>query len=274
MKLENSRELIKTAQLNNYAIPQFNINNLEWAKCILTVCEEKQTPIILGVTKNVVEYIGGYKTIASFVNGLLLDLKITVPVVLHLDHGRTLIDCKQAVDAGFTSVMIGTDQCETMQEKIKLIDSIVEYGKANEVTVETELGSFDKENSIFSIEDCVEIIEKTNIDSFAPALGSKHGMSKCTIDFEQMKLLHNLVDLPLVLHGGSGLCDNDVKTAISLGCCKININTENMVIWTNGVKQYLLNNPDEFNPRKIINAGISEMSNNISHRIDVIYNKK
>jgi fructose-bisphosphate aldolase class II len=270
----NSREIIKNAQLNNYAIPQFNINNLEWAKCILSVSEKKKNPIILGVTKNVIEYIGGCKTIVNFVNGLIFDLKITVPVVLHLDHGRTLNDCIQAVEAGFTSIMIGTDQCETMQEKIELVKSIVEYGKSNDVTIETELGSFDKENSVFCIEDCVEMIKKTNVDAFAPALGSKHGMTKCSVDFKQMEKLYNRISIPLVLHGGSGLSDDDIEKAISYGCCKININTENMVLWTNGVRKYLLDNPNEFNPRKIISAGITDMSNNINHRIDVIYNKK
>lgn len=271
MKLINSKALLEEARAKKYAVPQFNINNLEWTKCLMEISQKKHAPLILGVTKNVVTYNGGCYTIACFVKGLLKDLNIDVPVVLHLDHGRTYEACIEAADAGFTSIMVGTDLCSTLEEKIDLINRVVSYARPKGISIETDLGSFESKDIPFTVEDSIEVLKRTNVDSFAPALGTKHGMVNYKINFERMEKLYNLIDIPMVLHGGSGVTDKDIRHSISLGFSKININTENMVLWADAVRKFVIENPDEHNPKKIIGIGLEAMEDNIKHRIDVLY---
>lgn len=273
MKIVNLQELIFDAQKRKIAIPQFNINNLEWTRCILSTCAEAGSPVVLGVTSSAVQHMGGYHTVSGMVNGLIYDLRVDVPVVLHLDHARTFSACEEALYAGFTSLMVSTDHYDKISEKINFVNEVSKLRKNFDITIESELGSFDNDTKI-DIESCIKFTSETDIDLFAPAVGSMHGMKRNFIDFDFLKSLNDIISVPLVLHGGSALSDSIIRESICLGCRKININTENMVIWAKAVRKYLLKNPEAYNPRKIINSGFEDMKKNVSHRISIIYGKE
>lgn len=258
----NSRELLKSALKGKYAIPQFNINNLEWAKYILEECEKEKSPVILGVSEGAVKYMGGYNVVYNLVIGLIKDLKTTTPVVLHLDHGSSFSSCKDAIDAGFSSVMIDASKYE-IEENIKITKEVVDYAKKFNVSVEAEVGHVGGSedgiaNEIYfaTIEDCKRLVEETNIDSLAPALGSVHGIykGKPNLNFERMKEIEDILNMPLVLHGGTGIPDADILKSISCGITKININTELQLAWNTAVREFIKNN-DAYDPRKVIGSG-------------------
>lgn len=258
----NSRELLKSALKGKYAIPQFNINNLEWAKYILEECEKEKSPVILGVSEGAVKYMGGYNVVYNLVIGLIKDLKTTTPVVLHLDHGSSFSSCKDAIDAGFSSVMIDASKYE-IEENIKITKEVVDYAKKFNVSVEAEVGHVGGSedgiaNEIYfaTIGDCKRLVEETNIDSLAPALGSVHGIykGKPNLNFERMKEIEDILNMPLVLHGGTGIPDADILKSISCGITKININTELQLAWNTAVREFIKNN-DAYDPRKVIGSG-------------------
>lgn len=261
--LVNAKEMLYKAQSGAYAVPHFNINNLEWAKYILEICEESKSPVILGVSEGAAKYMGGYKTVYNMVAGLLQDLGITIPVALHLDHGKSVDACKKAIDAGFTSVMIDTSAL-SLEDNITAVNDVIAYARPKNVTVEAEVGhiggSEDSDNielAYARLEDCVTLVEKTGIDFLAPALGSVHGFyhGEAKIDLERMKLIRDAVKIPLVLHGGTGIADETIRNAIACGVCKVNVNTEFQVAWSNGVREFLKNDATTYDPRKIIGAG-------------------
>ncbi len=273
--LVNMKEILLKAKKNKYAIPQFNINNLEWARFILEKCEELKSPVILGVSEGAVKYMGGYLVISNMIKALIKDLNITIPVVLHLDHGNSFENCKEAIDSGFTSVMIDASKYD-LQKNIEITKQVVEYAKNNNVTVEAEIGkiggSEDEENSdvlYANINECIELVQKTGINALAPALGSTHGLYKGTpkLEFNLMKKISEKTNLPLVLHGGTGIPDYQIKEAIEYGTTKININTELQVAWTNGVRNFLKNNNKVYDPRKIIKSGEENMKEVIANKI-------
>lgn len=261
--LVNSKEMLLSAKKNKYAIAHFNINNLEWTKYILEECNDLNTPVILGVSEGATKYMGGYKVVSNMVKGLIDDLKITIPVCLHLDHGSSIDACYKAIDAGFTSVMIDASKY-SLEENIKITKEVVDYAKSHNVTVEAEIGHIGgSEDDISStnlnarLEDCIKLVEETGIDSLAPALGSVHGLYKGepNLDFITMKKISDNLEIPLVLHGGTGIPLELLQKAIACGINKININTELQIAWSNAIKDFIDINKAVYDPRKIISSG-------------------
>ncbi len=261
--LVNAKEILTKAMKNGYAVCQFNINNLEWTKFILEECEKNKAPVILGVSCGASRYMGGFNTVYNMVTGLLKDLNITIPVVLHLDHGSDFETCKKAIDAGFTSVMIDASKYD-LKTNIEITKKVTDYAKKHNVTVEAEIGQIGGEEDtvegkiLFAkTEDSVKLVNETNIDFLAPALGSVHGLYKGNpnLQFDRMLEIKNKTNIPLVLHGASGLSEKDIKRALSCGISKININTDLQIAWSKQVREFLSNNEDVYDPRKIIKAG-------------------
>ncbi|WP_228777431.1 class II fructose-bisphosphate aldolase [Lonepinella koalarum] len=240
MKLVRMTELLQDAYAKKYAIAQFNINNLEWIKSILLVSQKNRSPVILGVSGGTVTHMCGFKTIHDVTVGVADYLNIDVPVVLHLDHGKTKEACIQAIDAGFSSVMFDGSHLP-FEENLKLTQEIVQYAHAKGVSVEAELGTIaGSEDGIVNShviyadpEQCDIMVKETQIDCLAPALGSTHGLykGKAKLGFDEMQHISKLVKIPLVLHGGTGISDEDMLHAIELGVAKINVNTEFMYAW-------------------------------------------
>ena len=275
--LVNSNAILLDASKKGYAVPAYNINNLEWAKYILQACEKDESPVILAFTENVINYVGGYKTAHSIIESLIDDLSISVPVVLHLDHAKTFESCKQAIDAGFTSVMIDASH-KTLDENIDLTCEVVNYANKFNVSVEAELGHIgngnqDLENS--DVEECKNFVLSTEINSFAPSVGNYHGVyvDEPKIDFELLGTICKETKIPLVFHGGSFLDDNKIRTAIFCGVCKININTELQFAWAEAVRKYLNYNTDEIDPRKIISSGEDKLKKVVHEKNDLFGSK-
>ena len=273
--LVNMKEMLNKADSGKYAVPHFNINNLEWTRFILEECQELNSPVILGVSEGAIKYMGGYKTVSNLVKSLISDLNITIPVALHLDHGSSYESCVKAIDNGFTSVMIDASKYP-LEENINITKQVVLYAKDKNVTVEAEVGAIGGEEdgvadelAYAKIEDAVKLVDSTNIDFLAPALGSVHGIykGKPKLDFERMVKIHELIKLPLVLHGGSGIPDELIKKSISCGITKININTELQIAWSNAVRIFLNENDKVYDPRKIIKGGEIAMKEMIKEKI-------
>lgn len=281
--LQNMCEMLEKARKEGYAVPQFNINNLEWTKYILESCKENNSPVILGVSEGAVKYIGGYNVVSMMVKGLIRDLNIKIPVALHLDHGSTFEACKKAIDAGFTSVMIDASRFG-IEENIEITKKVVKYAKRKKVSVEAEIGhiggtedEMSKDVGYATLEECVKLYKNTKIHFLAPALGSVHGLYKGEpkLDFDRMKQISEYLDIPLVLHGGTGLSDDIIKKAISCGICKININTELQIEWTKGVREKIVNDDKVYDPRKIISSGEKNIKDTITYKVKLLgsYNK-
>ncbi len=273
--LVNMKDMLNKADSGKYAVPHFNINNLEWTRFILEKCQELNSPVILGVSEGATKYMGGYKTVSNLVRSLISDLNITIPVALHLDHGSSYESCVKAIDNGFTSVMIDASKY-SLEENIKITKQVVLYAKDKNVTVEAEIGAVGGEEdgvadelAYAKVEDAVKLVKDTNIDFLAPALGSVHGLYKGEpkLDFERMIKIHDLVKLPLVLHGGSGIPDELIKKAISCGITKVNINTELQIAWSKAVRVYLNENKEVYDPRKVIKSGENAMKDMIKEKI-------
>ena len=273
--LENMKDMLEKADNGKYAVPHFNINNLEWTRFILEECENLKTPVIIGVSQGAGRYMGGFKTVADMVKNLISYLNVTVPVALHLDHGSSYESCVDAIDSGFTSVMIDASK-HSIEENIKITKQVVDYAHAKNVTVEAEVGAIGGEEdgvanelAYAKVEDAVKLVQETGIDFLAPALGSVHGIYKGEpkLDFERMVKIHELVKLPLVLHGGSGIPDELIKKAISCGICKININTELQIAWSAGVRKFLNEDNKVYDPRKIIKSGENSMKEMIKEKV-------
>lgn len=273
--LVNTKKLLIKANNEKYALCQFNINNLEWTKFILEACEINKAPVILGVSCGAVKYMGGYNTVFKMVEGLVKDLNITIPVALHLDHGTDFKACKQAIDAGFTSVMIDASQ-EPLDKNIEITKQVVDYAKSFNIPVEAEIGILGGEedgvagNILYAkVDDCLKMVKETKIDSLAPALGNVHGMykGKPNLNFKRMQEIKENVKIPLVLHGASGLSETDIKKAINYGIAKININTDLQIAWSKEIRNFLKNNPNIYDPRKIIKAGENEFKKVIKEKL-------
>lgn len=259
----NSKAMLLEAKKGHYAIPHFNINNLEWTKYILEECERLQIPVILGVSEGAARYMGGFKTVTLLVKGLVEDLKIQIPVCLHLDHGSSVESCKKAIDAGFTSVMIDASS-HSLEENVQMTKAVVEYAHERDVTVEAEMGRVggtedDMEGTLYraKLEDCLILYQNTGIDSIAPALGSVHGLyhGKPNLDFNVMHEMNEQLPIPLVLHGGTGIPEQDLQKAIANGIAKININTELQIVWSKAVRSFLQEDKNVYDPRKVISSG-------------------
>ena len=279
--LVNTKEILEDAKAHHYAIPHFNINNLEWTKYILEECQELNNPVILGVSLGAAKYMGGFYAVASMVKGLIKDLNITIPVVLHVDHG-TYEGCLEAIEAGFSSVMFDGSKL-SLEENIEKTKEIVALAHAKNITVEAEIGHIGGEEdgvadelAYAKVEDAVMLAKETGIDLLAPALGSVHGIYKGEpkLDFDRMLKIKELTNLPLVLHGGSGIPDEMIKKAISCGICKLNINTELQMAWAKGVREKISNDNSVYDPRKIIGAGEKYMKEAIREKISLLNSTK
>ena len=275
--LENMNNMLNKADSGKYAVPQFNINNLEWTRFILEQCQELNSPVILGVSEGAIKYMGGYKTVSNLVKSLISDLNITIPVALHLDHGSSYESCVKAIDNGFTSVMIDASKYP-LEENINITKQVVMYAKDKNVTVEAEVGAVGGEEdgmanelAYAKVEDATKLVNDTNIDFLAPALGSVHGIYKGEpkLDFERMVKIHELTKLPLVLHGGSGIPDELIKKAISCGITKININTELQLAWSKAVRLFLNENIEVYDPRKVIKSGEKALKEMVAEKVNL-----
>ena len=272
----NTNKMLKIAKQEKYAIPQFNINNLEWTKYILEECYNNNSPVILGVSESAIKYMGGYKVVASIANSWIEDLNITTPVALHLDHGTTYESCKKAIDAGFTSVMIDASEYD-IDKNIQITKQIVEYAHKYDASVEAEIGIISKtkeinDNKYASVEESLYLYNNTNIDSLAPSVGTLHGLykDKPNINFNRIKEISDTLKIPLVLHGGTGISDEDIIKSIQNGITKLNINTELQVVWSNAVKEYIDNNKEIYDPRKIISSGEKNIKKAIKDKLHIL----
>ena len=279
--LVNMNQMLKKAKEEHYAVPHFNINNLEWTKFILEECNELNVPVILGVSEGADKYMGSYLVVADLVKALVKSLNIKIPVCLHLDHGSSLESCISAIDAGFSSVMIDGSRLP-LKENIKITKEVVSYAHERGISVEAEVGhigttedNMTKEETNATLEDCQILYENTNIDALAAALGSVHGFYKkeANLDFETMEIINKSLPVPVVLHGGTGIPDDKIRMAISKGISKININTELQSVWSKAVRKYLLENEDVYDPRKIISSGEAAMKERISEIVTLFGTK-
>lgn len=278
--LVNGIKMLQNAKNGKYAVPQFNINNLEWTRYILEECNKNQVPVILGVSEGAAKYMGGFLVVSNIVNALIKELKIEIDVCLHLDHGASFEICKKAIDSGFTSVMIDASKYE-IEKNMEITKEVVDYAHLNNVSVEAEVGHIGGEEDGISsdvyhatLEDCIKLAG-TGIDSIAPALGSVHGLYKGApnLNFERMMLINENLSIPLVLHGGTGIPDSDIKKSISCGISKININTELQVAWHEAVVSFIKENSTVYDPRKVIGSGQDAMKKAISDKIKLFFNR-
>ena len=275
--LVNMKDMLIKAKKEKYAVPHFNINNLEWTRFILEECENLKSPVILGVSEGAAKYMGGYEVVADMVKALVNSLNITVPVALHLDHGSNFENCKKALDAGFTSVMIDASKYE-LEENIIITKEVVEYARKFNATVEAEIGHIGGEEDgvnggilYADTDECIKLVSVTNIDALAPALGSVHGLYKGEpkLEFNLMNEIGNKTNMPLVLHGGTGIPERQIKEAIRCGTTKINVNTELQIAWTKGVREFLKENVNVYDPRKVIKSGEINMKNAIKEKVEL-----
>ena len=275
--LVNMKSMLEKAKNEKYAVPHFNINNLEWTRFILEEAQKNNSPVILGVSEGAMKYMGGFKTVADMVNNLNDYLNITVPVALHLDHGSSFEMCKEAIDSGFSSVMIDASKYD-LEKNIEITKKVVDYAKDKNVSVEAEIGrvgsqEIDNNNGIVyaSVSDSETFVNQTGIDFLAPALGSVHGLykGKPNLNFERMIEISKKTNLPLVLHGGTGIYDEQIKKAIKCGICKINFNTELQIAWSSAIRKKIMISSD-YDPRKIIKMGEDELKNCVLNKCTLL----
>ena len=274
----NAKKMLEDAKVNKYAVPHCNINNLEWTRYILEECNRLKSPVILGVSEGAIRYMGGYKVVANLVKNLDEELNIQIPVAIHLDHGSSVESCKKAVDAGFTSVMIDASKY-SLEENIDMTKQVVEYARIKNITIEAEIGhiggsedNMSSEIAYAKVDDALSLYNETKIDFLAPALGSVHGLYKgepC-LDFDKMKEISEKTNIPLVLHGGTGIDDEKLKKAIASGICKVNINTELQIAWTKAVRKFLSEDTKAYDPRTVIKSGEQSMKQAIEHKVNVL----
>jgi len=226
--------------------------------------------------------MGGYKVVSSMVKALIETLDIGVPVIIHLDHGSSFESCKEAIDSGFTSVMIDASKY-SLEENIKITNEVVKYAKERNVSVEAEIGHIGgNEDNITgssvnaTLEESQDFIILTGVDFFAPALGRVHGIYKgeANLDFITMKEISENVAVPLVLHGASGIEDEKIRKAIDCGISKINVNTDFQIAWHKGVLEFITNNPNVFDPRKVISAGEEHLKTVVREKVKLFMNDR
>lgn len=279
--LVNAKEMLLKARKENYAVGHFNINNLEWAKAVLLSAQENKSPVILGVSEGAGKYMGGYKTVVGMVNGMIEELNITVPVALHLDHG-SFEGAKKCIDAGFSSVMFDGSHY-AIDENIQKTTAIIEYAKAKNISVEAEVGSIGGEEDgvigageIADAKECKQIAD-LGVDLLAAGIGNIHGAYPENwkgLDFDALSSIQDATGgIPLVLHGGTGIPEDMIKTAISLGVAKINVNTECQWAFAEATRKYIEEGKDKigkgFDPRKILGPGFEAIKVVVKTKMDL-----
>lgn len=279
--LVSSKEILNKARQNNYAIAAFNIHNLETLKATVEAAEEERAPLILQTTPGTCEYAGIDYLVAM---AHTASNKADIPIALHLDHGNSLDLAIKCIDAGYTSVMIDGSMLP-FDKNVSLVKQVVEYAHKKQVQVEAELGHISgvEENISSSHEvltdpkEAAEFVNKTGVDSLAIAVGTAHGVykGKPEIRFDIIQNIRQLVNVPLVLHGCSGVPEEDVKQAIKCGICKINIATDIKIAFANELKKFFASQPDETDPRKYFKPAIKAVKEVVKSKIYMAesYNK-
>lgn len=258
--LVSGREILEDAHKNNYAVGAFNVNNMEIVQAIIEAAEETNSPVILQASQGGIKY-AGVEYIAEL--GKIAARNATVPVAVHLDHGTDFDQVMLCIRHGFSSVMIDGSRFD-LEENIAITKKVIEVAHAVGVSVEAELGKIggtednitvDERDATFtSPEEAKRFVEETNVDSLAIAVGTAHGPYKGEpkIDFDRIKTIKELVNIPLVLHGSSGVPAASIEKAVSAGINKINIDTDLRIAFTDAVKDFIRENPDSIDPRKIL----------------------
>ena len=265
--LVSATEMLNKAVAGKYAVGQFNINNLEWTKAILATAEENKSPVILGVSEGAGKYMTGFKTVAAMVKAMIEEMNITVPVALHLDHG-TYEGCYKCIKAGFSSIMFDGSHFP-IEENIEKTKELVKVSHAMGMSIEAEVGSIGGEEDgvvgmgdIADPNECKKIAD-LGVDFLAAGIGNIHGKYPANwkgLDFDALAKTKELIgDLPLVLHGGTGIPADMIKKAISLGVAKINVNTECQLYFQEATRKYIEAGKDlegkGFDPRKLLAPG-------------------
>ncbi|KYH13939.1 ketose-bisphosphate aldolase [Staphylococcus kloosii] len=255
-----NREILQHAKHEKFAIPQININELIWIEPVLKAAESMQSPIIIATSDNLIPALGGYEFIYKTIKNKVQAMNISVPVVIHLDHSTSVENCRHAIDVGYDSIMYDGSKLP-IESNISYTKQVVDYAHQGDVLVEGEVGGVGgTEDGISgnvkyaSLDDCYQLVTQTNLDSLAPALGSVHGEYKGepNLGFKEMEEIEAQLDIPLVLHGASGISDEELMRAINLGHAKINFNTEVKIAWAKQLRQTLENDKQLYNPQKII----------------------
>ena len=279
--LVSAKEMLEKAKAGHYAVGQFNINNLEWTKSILAVAEEMKSPVILGVSEGAGKYMTGYKTVVGMVNGMLEEMKITVPVALHLDHG-SYEGCMKCIEAGFSSVLFDGSHYP-IEENIAKTKELVAICKEKGLSLEAEVGSIGgEEDGVVGAGECADpneckAIADLGVTMLAAGIGNIHGkypenwkgLSFETLDAVQQKT----GDMPLVLHGGTGIPEDMIKKAINLGVAKINVNTECQLSFAAATREYIEAGKDlqgkGFDPRKLLAPGAEAIKATVREKIEL-----
>ncbi|MBR1565599.1 MAG: class II fructose-1,6-bisphosphate aldolase [Oscillospiraceae bacterium] len=268
MPYVNTKEMLADAKKNHYAVGHFNLNNMESVRAFLLAAEEVKSPIILGVSGGTAKYMGGYHTITDMVKDFMDYLKITVPVCLHVDHG-TYDEALAALEGGFSSIMFDGSKL-TMEENIEKTRYLIGLCHAKGVTIEAEVGAIGgEEDGRISEGECAdpkqcEIMKDLGVDLLAAGIGNIHGKYPADwkgLHFDVLDDIQKLTgDLPLVLHGGSGIPNEQVRKAITLGVTKVNVNTECQIAFTEAVRQYIEEGKDRakngYTPRNLLAGGL------------------
>ena len=245
MGLITAKDMLVKARKEGYAVGQFNINNLEWTKAILTAAQEANSPVILGVSEGAAKYMTGFETVVGMVEGMLKGLKITVPVAIHLDHG-SFEGAKACIEAGFSSVMFDGSHY-SIEENIQKTTDIIKFANERGISVEAEVGSIGGEEDgivgggeVADPQEC-KMIADLGVDMLAAGIGNIHGQYPANwngLRFDVLKQIQDITgNMPLVLHGGTGIPDKMVQEAISLGVSKINVNTECQLVFAEATRK-------------------------------------
>ncbi len=279
--LVSAKEMLQKAKAGHYAVGQFNINNLEWTKSILLTAQECQSPVILGVSEGAGKYMTGYKTVVGMVNGMIEELGITVPVALHLDHG-SFEHCYKCIEAGFSSVMFDGSHYP-IEENIAKTKQLVADCAAKGISLEAEVGSIGgEEDGVVGAGECADpneckMIADLGIDFLAAGIGNIHGKYPANwqgLSFETLDAIQQLTgDMPLVLHGGTGIPADMIKKAIDLGVSKINVNTECQLAFADATRKYIEAGKDlegkGFDPRKLLAPGAEAIKATVKEKMEL-----
>lgn len=265
--LVSATEMINKAHEGHYAIAQFNINNMEWIKAILLGCEAKKSPVILGVSEGAAKYMCGYKNAVDMVKNIMDFYGITVPVAIHLDHG-TYEGAKKAIEAGFTSIMFDGSHFP-IEENIEKSKELIDLAHSKGISIECEVGGIGgEEDGVVSAgevadpQECKQVAD-LGVDFLAAGIGNIHGKYPADwagLNFDVLKQIQDITEgKPLVLHGGSGIPQEMVKEAITLGVSKVNVNTECQIVFADATKKYIedggIDKPKGYDPRKLLKPG-------------------
>ena len=279
--LVSAKEMLEKAKAGHYAVGQFNINNLEWTKAILLTAQENNSPVILGVSEGAGKYMTGYKTVVGMVNGMLEELNITVPVALHLDHG-SYDACYKCIEAGFSSVMFDGSHYP-IEENVAKTKELVAVCKEKGLSLEAEVGSIGgEEDGVVGMGECADpdeckSIADLGVTMLAAGIGNIHGKypeNWAGLSFETLDAIQQKTgDMPLVLHGGTGIPDDMIKKAISLGVAKINVNTECQLAFAEATRKYIEEGKDlagkGFDPRKLLAPGFEAIKAKVKEKMEI-----